>query len=888
MSLREYKRKRDFKKTPEPAGAAAKRRAGRQFVIQKHDASRLHYDFRLELAGTLKSWAVPKGPSLDPKVKALAVHVEDHPLEYATFEGVIPPGQYGGGTVMVWDRGTWEPEEDPERGYRAGKLKFRLDGEKLHGSWALVRMGGRAGEDGKSWLLIKHDDKAAKPTNKYDVLKREPRSVATNRDLDEIAADADRVWTKDGEQKPSKRKRPAAKSAKKSSRQLGKKPARKSASASRSKMIAQSLGDLAGARRAKQPTSLSPQLATLATSPPAGDGWFHELKFDGYRILAFLHDGRVKLISRNGKDWTKRFVPVADAAAELPVSQAILDGEVVALDEHGVSDFQRLQNALKSGDADSLAYYVFDLPYCNGYDLTAVPLGDRKDVLTAVLNPEARNDGVIRYSDHIVGSGEAVLEEACKMAREGIVCKRADAPYEQARSRWWLKVKCLQRQEFVIGGFTKPTGSRTGFGALLLGYYRDGKLVYSGRVGTGFTDASLKELHSKLKALRTDAAPFKSSMTTAQRRGATWVKPELVAEVEFTEWTDEGLLRHPSFQGLREDKPAKQIVREEAVPMSKVTRSAKNASRKRTKGAKSASNGSGSVEVAGVAISHPDRVLYPEMGLTKQDLAEYYESIADWILPHVVDRPLTLVRCPGGRAGQCFYQKHLADEPPEHFRGVSIKEKSGTDEYVVIDDLAGLVSLVQMGVLEIHPWPARADKVEAPDRLIFDLDPGEGVPWKDVVVAAREVRDCLGELGLESFLRTSGGKGLHVVAPLARRNSWDELKAFAKAVAELLVREAPDRYIATMSKAKRRGKVFVDYLRNQRGATAIACYSTRAREGAPVAAPLAWDELTARLKPNGFTVKNMPQRLGKLQADPWAGFFDARQSITRAMAESVS
>lgn len=896
MSLREYKRKRDFKKTPEPAGAAAKRRAGRQFVIQKHDASRLHYDFRLELAGTLKSWAVPKGPSLDPKVKSLAIHVEDHPLEYATFEGVIPAGQYGGGTVMVWDRGTWEPEEDPERGYRDGKLKFRLNGAKLHGSWALVRMGGRAGEDGKNWLLIKHNDDAAKPASKYDVLKREPRSVISDRDLEEIAAAADRVWTKDGEQTPDKRRQASAKATKIAPGKVAKKTARKSAPARRGKTIAESLAALPGARRSKQPTSFSPQLATLASAPPAGDGWFHELKFDGYRILAFLHGGRVKLITRNGKDWTKRFAPVADAAAELPVSQAILDGEIVALNDQGVSDFQRLQNALKSGDADSLAYYVFDLPYCNGYDLTGAPLSDRKEVLAAVLNPGARDDGVIRYSDHIVGSGEAALKEACNMAREGIVCKRTDAPYEQARSRSWLKVKCLQRQEFVIGGFTKPTGARTGFGALLLGFYRDGKLVYSGRVGTGFTDASLKEIHAKLKALRTQAAPFDGWLTTAQRRGAIWVRPELVAEVEFTEWTDEGLLRHPSFQGLREDKPAKQIVREEAVSMPKGSRSArqpskKGTSTKRAKSAKSAmddaSSAVSSVDVAGVAISHPLRVLYPEMGLTKQDLAEYYESIADWILPHVVNRPLTLVRCPGGRTGQCFYQKHLADEPPEHFRGVSIKEKSGTGRYVVIDDLAGLVSLVQMGVLEIHPWPARADNVEAPDRLVFDLDPGEGVPWKNVVVAARDVRDRLGELGLESFLRTSGGKGLHVVAPLARRNSWDEIKAFAKAVADRLVRQAPDRYIATMSKAKRRGKVFVDYLRNHRGATAIASYSTRAREGAPVAAPLAWHELSVRIKPNGFTVKNVPQRLAKLKADPWEGFFKVRQSLTRAMAESL-
>lgn len=861
MSLREYHRKRDFKRTPEPSGSGATARAGRKFVVQKHDASRLHYDFRLELDGTLKSWAVPKGPSLDPTVKSLAVHVEDHPLDYAGFEGVIPDGEYGGGTVMVWDQGTWEPEGDAASDYKHGKLKFRLFGTKLHGSWALVRMGGRAGEDGKNWLLIKHRDDEAKPVKKYDVLKREPESVLSGRDLPEIAADADRVWSSKAktpsQAKTSRNGRATVKSTKKRTGRSG------------SVRVAK----LDGARKVTQPTKFAPQLATLAAEAPAGDDWLHELKFDGYRLLAHVKNGRVRLITRRGKDWTHRFEPLAAAIAELPVKQAILDGEVVSLKNEGESSFQQLQNVLKSGKTGALVYYVFDMPHCEGYSLMKVPLAERKEALASLLLSDRRgNDGVVRYSDHIVGNGATVLEQACQRVREGIVSKRADSPYESSRSRSWLKVKCIKRQEFVIGGYTKPSGARVGFGALTLGYYEDGKLNYCGRVGTGFTSQSLRQLTRQIRELRTDKSPFDNSMSTAERRGVTWVQPELVAEVEFTEWTSDGRLRHPSFMGLREDKTARQVKREEAAPVPRTSNSA---------------NARGAV-VAGVPLSHPDRVLFPEMGITKQDLAEYYAAVADWALPHLVDRPLTLVRCPAGRTGQCFYQKHLADSLPDQLRGVKIREKSGTDEYPVADDLAGLVSLVQMGVLEIHPWPARADDVEAPDRLVMDLDPGEGVPWKSVVTAARELRDVLGELGLESFVRTSGGKGLHVVAPLSRRNTWDQLKSFAHGLADAMVRLDPARYIATMSKEKRRGKIYVDYLRNQRGATAIASYSTRARTGAPVAAPLTWRELTVRIKPDGFTVVNMPTRLAKLKADPWDGFFGLRQSITAKMEASLA
>lgn len=863
MSLREYHRKRDFKKTPEPSGNGGAARGGRAFVVQKHDASRLHYDFRLELDGTLKSWAVPKGPSLDPTVKSLAVHVEDHPLDYAGFEGVIPEGEYGGGTVMVWDQGTWEPEGNAAADYRKGKLKFTLQGEKLHGSWALVRMGGRAGEDGKNWLLIKHRDDEAKPVNKFDVAKREPLSVVSGRDLPEIAADADRVWSSNrqasGKPKSSRSGHAAAK------RAVKKRGARSKGGSAR-------VATLDGARKATQPTKFSPQLATLATDAPEGDDWLHELKFDGYRLLAHVKNGRVRLITRRGLDWTHKFEPLAAAIGELPVKQAIFDGEVVALNDEGESNFQQLQNSLRTGNVGSLVYYVFDMPHCDGYSLMKAPLTARKEALASLLLSGGRgNDGMVRYSDHIVGNGATVLEQACERVREGIVSKRADARYESSRSRSWLKVKCIKRQEFVIGGYTKPSGARVGFGALALGYYDGGKFNYCGRVGTGFTTQSLRQLTRQLRELRTDKSPFDNAMTATERRGVTWVRPILVAEVEFTEWTGDGRLRHPSFMGLREDKTAKQVKREEAAPMPRSSKAA---------------NGKGAV-VAGVTLSHPERVLFPEMGITKQDLAEYYAAVAEWMLPQIVDRPLTLVRCPAGRTGQCFYQKHLKDSLPEALRGVKIKEKSGTDEYPVVDDLAGLVSLVQMGVLEMHPWPARADDVETPDRIVMDLDPGEGVEWKSVVTAAREMRDLLGELGLESFVRTSGGKGLHVVAPLSRRNSWDQLKTFAHALADTMERAAPDRYIATMSKEKRRGKIYVDYLRNQRGATAIASYSTRARAGAPVATPLTWQELTARIKPNGFTVENLPKRLAKLKADPWDEFFNIRQSITVKMEAAL-
>src|SRR3954447_12889687 len=645
MSLKEYKRKRHFNKTPEPAGDENRPAPGRHYVIQKHAASRLHYDFRLEHDGVLKSWAVPKGPSLDPSVKSLAVQVEDHPLEYATFEGIIPEGEYGGGTVMVWDHGTWEPEVDPDKGLRTGRLKFKLNGEKLHGSWALVRMGGRAGDDGKNWLLIKHKDDAAKPLAKYDVTKRKPKSVVSGRDLEEIAEDADAVWSSN--RNGSKKATSNAVAKKSIARRTGAKKAVKPKSNGRAPITTKELAKITGARKAAFPDEFSPQLATLTGRVPSGENWLHELKFDGYRILAKIHNKKIELVTRRGNDWTDRFGSIADALSELPIKAAILDGEAVSLDSHGVSNFQQLQNSMKSGDENSLVYYVFDLPCFEGYNLSDTPLSERKEVLARVLlsaNPS--NTGPIRYSDHIQGAGDKVLQHACRSAMEGVVAKRADSAYHQYRSQDWLKVKCVKQQEFVIGGYTKPEGARVGFGALLVGYYDKGDLMYAGKVGTGFTAQTLRELLKELNSRKVDKSLFRNPPRGYKGRGVTWVKPELVGEIEFTEWTSDGQLRHPSFQGLREDKPAKEVVREmpnsskSAEPKS----NPKKKSRRRVKTGATAERTSkpkrepvkapatrmksksagGEITIAGVRVTNPDRVLYPEQGITKRELAEYY------------------------------------------------------------------------------------------------------------------------------------------------------------------------------------------------------------------------------------------------------------------------
>lgn len=870
MSLKEYKRKRDFKKTPEPAGKVHARK-GNSFVIQKHAASRLHYDFRLEMEGVLRSWAVPKGPSLDPAEKRLAVHVEDHPLEYGGFEGIIPKGEYGGGTVLLWDNGTWEPEGDPVAAYRKGHIKFTLAGKKLHGGWHLVRLhGDRAGKDGENWLLFKVEDEAAIPGSGDAVTEELPDSVDSGRSIEEIAKDADRVWGG----KPVEQDEKKAKTKKTET----KKP-------SKPKKIA-------GARKAKMPREVEPELATLVSAPPAGDDWLHELKLDGYRILCAVEDGEAQVYTRNAKDWTARFSPIAQAAAALPVASALFDGEVVVLKPDGTSSFQALQNALTESRERDLLYYVFDLLYLDGQDLRPLPLTARKEALAALVTKGFPQDRpVIRLSDHVQGQGEGFYAQACRHGLEGIVSKRADAPYRSGRGKDWLKVKCLKRQEFIIAGYTDPEGARSGFGALLLAVHEGGDLVFTGRVGTGFDTTTLGTLRARLEKLERKTPPVKNPPRGAQARGVHWVKPELVAEIAFTEWTDDGSLRHPTFQGLREDKPAAEVVREEPEQektVAKKTATTKTATTKTTKATKTVKTVKTTAdEFAGVRLTHPDRVLYAEQGITKRDLAAYYERIADWILPHLADRPLTLVRCPEGRMKQCFYQKHVTVQFPQSIQRVEIEEDSKTVPYGAIDSAEGLLSLVQMGVLEFHIWGSHIDDVEKPDYIVFDLDPDEGLPWKRVVEGAKTLRTALDHLGLQSFLKTTGGKGLHVCLPLVRRAGWDEVKAFTKAVAEVVAAHDPQSYTSKLPKASRKGKIFIDYLRNGRGATSVCAYSTRARPGAPVSTPLFWEELDGDVRADTFTVKNLSDRLDSLDGDPWADFSKIRQSITAAMKKAV-
>lgn len=758
--LQKYRRMRDFRATREPRGGPP-RSAGKKlsYFIQRHAATRLHYDLRLELDGVLKSWAVPKGPSLDPRDRRLAVHVEDHPLEYGSFEGRIPKGQYGAGSVSVWDRGQWIPDGDPRAGLARGRLKFRLAGKRLTGRWALVAMSGAAGAGGKNWLLIKEKDEAIRPPP---------------RDLDRA----------------------------------------------------------------------EPQLATLAAKVPAGRGWSHEVKFDGYRILAHARGGGLALRSRRGLDWTHRFPALEKTLKGLVAESAVLDGEAVVLDEEGRSHFQLLQNALSEKRTDAVVYYVFDLLELDGRDLRAEPLAGRKATLKALLDASAGKAGRefrrrVRFSQEFDADGDELIRSACRLGLEGVVSKRADAPYRSGRSPDWLKVKCLHEQELVIAGYTDPAGARAGFGALVLGVREEGKLRYAGRVGTGFTAASLSELRGRLGKLSAARCPLAAPPPGPAARGVHWVKPVLVAEVAFAGWTSDGVLRHPSFKGLREDKSAAEAVVERPA--------------------------------AAPRLTHPERVLYPGTGITKLELARYYEAAAGRMLPHVAGRPLSLVRCPGGVGKPCFYQKNAGDTFPADVRA--------GDGVVYVEDERGLAALAQAGVLEIHPWGCRATDIEHPDVLTFDLDPAPAAPWRIVAAAARETRARLKTLGLGAFLKTTGGKGLHVVVPLETRATWPEAKAFCKAFAELMAADAPALYTTKLNKAARRGRLFIDYLRNERGATAVAAYSPRARPGAPVSTPLAWTELTAAMRSDRFDMRTV---LPRLKRDPWKDFERARRELPRA------
>ncbi|MFC3727198.1 DNA ligase D [Neoaquamicrobium sediminum] len=814
MALDTYRRKRDFEKTPEPKGADRKAAAGNSFVVQKHDARRLHYDFRLEMDGVLKSWAVTRGPSLVPSEKRLAVHVEDHPLDYGDFEGTIPKGEYGGGTVIVWDRGTWTPEGDAEKGLKKGHLEFTLEGEKLSGRWHLVRMAKRPREKRDNWLLIKGDDDQARSEDDPDILEERPESVKTGREVADVAGEEPGWSSRTGK--------------------IDKAP-QKAAPAVR------------GTKKARMPEFVAPQLATLKPHAPAGKGWIHEIKFDGYRLQARIEKGKVTLLTRSGLDWTAKFgKDVPKALGALPVEQAILDGELVVEASGGASDFSALQADLSAGRADRFIYYAFDLLYLDGRDLRGAALVDRKAALAKLI--EGAPD-TLRYSDHFEEDGEIVLRHACRLSLEGVVSKRASGKYASGRGRDWVKSKCSDRQEMVVGGFMPSTTSKQAIGSLVLGVYDDGKLRHVGRVGTGFSRDVARDLYARLSALERKTSPFADKLDAVARRGVRFVKPQLVAEVEFRDWTADGRLRHAAFRGLREDKPAGEVVREDEGVATRKASTSK------------------------VKLTHPDRVYWKDAGVTKEGLASYYAQVWRLMAPHVVSRPLALVRCPQGTTQQCFFQKHGWKGMSGEIMTRRDPQGDGEDDTLIaVDSLDGLVGLVQGASLEIHTWQASLDELERPDQLVIDLDPGDGVAWSTVIDAALEVRERLEAAKLTAFVKTTGGKGLHVVAPLKPSVGWDGVKDFARQLADSMEADAPDSFIAKATKAERKGRIFVDYLRNGRGATAIAPYSTRARKGATVAMPLGWEDLGPEIGPGYFTVDNAMARLDNLDADPWADF----------------
>lgn len=852
MPLTEYRRKRDFTITQEPRGAAGKRQRQLQFVVHKHAASRLHYDLRLEWNGVLKSWAVPKGPSLDPAVRALAVEVEDHPIQYGEFEGIIPQGQYGAGGVIVWDRGEWKPLTPAARGLREGKLEFELSGQKLSGRWRLVRFAGQRGTK-SHWLLIKSRDDAARPRAEFDVVAQMPNSVASGKSIGDLA--------------PSRTK---------SSNRRSGRAVRRSASPPAVKAI--SAASLPHAVAARQPALISPQLAVLAANVPRGADWLHEIKLDGYRLIAYRTARGVRLLTRNGKDWTQRFEPIQAAVKALPISAGVLDGEVVALNDAGIPDFQALQNAIRKHAGARLQYVLFDLIHCDGYDLSAAPLLERKALLAQIMSGQP---APLQYSEHTIGNAEQLLAAACKKGLEGIISKRARGAYEFRRSGSWIKVKCTSGQEFVIGGFTQAGGARTGFGALLLGYHdASGALQYCGRVGTGFDAETLGDMHARLVKLEVSRPPFAQPPTGQEARGVQWVRPVLVAEVHYHAMTADGRLRQPVFKGLREDKPAATVTIERVRAASRPAPRAKPKPKLRSKPRPTPDNSvSDSTNLPEkVRLTHPDRVLYPLPQITKAALARYYAQVAEYMLPHVIERPLMFTRCPDGIGSACFYQKHPATKTPAGIRVVPIKEKDGVEPYCVVENATGLVSLAQSSVVEVHTWASRADALEQPDRLVLDLDPGPGIKWTVLVRAAFHARDALMDAGLTSFVKTTGGKGLHVVAPILPEHPFPVVYDFSRRLAMNLAAAFPKLFVVNMSRSKRTARIFIDYLRNGRGATCVAPYSPRKHPDATISMPLTWDQLRRVQSPADFTIGNALKVLQR-RGDAWAEYKGMRQSI---------
>ncbi len=854
-SLDKYQSMRDFGATPEPRGKVGKRK-GHSYVIQKHDATRLHYDFRLELDGVLLSWAVTRGPSLNPADKRLAVRTEDHPLQYGKFEGIIPSG-YGAGTVILWDNGSWEPEEDPREGLKKGSLKFTLHGQRLKGSWALVRLKPRPGESRKreNWLLIKHRDRYASETaiatDMWD------NSVESGKTVEQMSGGGD----------PKKQKRATAR-------------------ATRAKARKASPDDAKLPKRI--PAFVEPQLAQLRDAPPVGNEWLHEIKFDGYRIQAVMHGGKIRLFTRNKLDWTKRYERTAKALAALKLGDATLDGELVAMDAGGKASFSHMQAAGEDASI-KLVYNVFDLLNEGGVDIRSLPLAERKARLASLIGDGSE---FVKYSDHIIGDGDQVAASACSMKLEGVISKRADAKYSSGRSPMWIKSKCIGEDEFVIGGYRLSDKQGRAFRSLLVGEFDKGKLIYRGRVGTGFNDETFKMLLPQLKKLERKTSAFVSTPTDA-RRNVVWVEPRLVAQIAYLETTPDGHLRHPSYLGLREDKQAKDV----SVGSSSVSAAPKTMATKKTTKTKSAAKQpakragkSGPAKVSGQRLTSPEKILWPDVGLTKLDLANYLDEYSSYLLPFVKGRPLSVVRCPEGYQSECFFQKHHNPSTPDAIETLKIKEKKGgTQDYLIIRNKAGLVGAAQISGMELHVWGAREDMIEKPERIVFDLDPDEGLDFSHVKTAAVELQGILDSVGLKSFPLLTGGKGVHVIAPIARTQVWEDVKLFCRGLAQMVAKSAPDRYVAQASKAKREGKIFIDWLRNERGATAIAPYSPRRRANAPVATPVSWAELKDINSGAAFTLETIGARLKKQKSDPWNGYAAAsRQSLKRAAIDAVS
>lgn len=831
QTLKDYWAKRDFKKTREPSGRSPRptsKSPGGIFVIHKHAATRLHYDLRLEHDGVLWSWAVTRGPSLDPAEKRLAVHVEDHPYDYGGFEGEIPKGEYGAGAVIIWDEGVWEPKYDPAKMMKKGHIEFELKGSKLNGAWHLVRLKPRPREKKDNWLLIKSDDAAARLGE--DILEDAPESVKSGLTIEDIEA---------GRDAPATRGLAAAKT-----------PVKKKGN-----------GKATTTRGGpKMPGFIEPCLATLQANPPSGPEWLHEVKFDGYRIQAHLKGGEVRLLTRSGLDWTKRFGDdIRDALASLAAREAILDGEIVAMSDSGISSFSALQAALSEGKTERLTCYLFDLLYLDGSDLMAEPLAERKAKLERLL--QGSEAGPLRYSEHFVEPGQTMLRHACRMGLEGVVSKRAEAPYRGGRGHDWIKSKCTQRQEFVIAGYLPSEKTGRGLRSLIMAFYEDGKLRPAGNVGTGFNARTSTDLKKKLDGLKTAKPPFAGPL--AKQKGAVWVKPELVAEIDFRAWTADKILRHASFQGLREDKPAEEVVAEVA---------------EKTDTAKTAAAGkTGSKPMSEVKLTSPDKKLWPAVGVTKLDLLHYYEQAWPRMERFVVNRPLSLVRAPDGVGGPRFFQKHASPGMSDAI--LRMKDPETGDELLYIENFDGLAALVQYGCVEVHLWGSTIDKLEQPDQIVFDLDPDEGLDVQAVRDATLDVKSRLDEIGLPAFLKTSGGKGFHVIVPLKPSADWTGVKTFSHDFARAMEQSDPDRYTATLSKKARTGRIFIDYLRNGRGSTTVAPWSSRGKEKATVSAPVPWSSLEKKLAPDAFAIGKKALSDALKADDEWAGFDKARKAL---------